>query len=294
MARSLVSRSILSTLLPALATDTCDRGPPPCERLSAGSLGDRNQSSYGFPSCHRGNARTSNSLLLPYDIGGAVCSPYNRYGGNLGDVFSDSRQIGASLRPMVAGTAKLFEIGVHGVYFYAGALAPLPFVDSLYLETHPEKYIASVAAYLESAFPGVRCSPTRGIRLAAGCASEANARYGPSEGDHERPRGFEHQIRAGSGETGTTVGRRRSPSCHGGLERCSESVRQEIDGDGTARFPRRLGDGAASRSNVAVLQSKWNRFTCPSILCPPIVCWAPRKAGYSCPSPSILMRRTEC
>ena len=42
------------------------------------------------------------------------------------------------------------------------------------------------------------------------------------------------------------------------------------------------------------LQSKWNRFTCPSILCPPIVCSAPRKAGYSCSSPSILMRRMEC
>ena len=75
MARSRVSRSILSTLYQLWLPILVIAAPLLVSILAAGSLGNRNQSSYGFPFLSSWQCSDFEQPTTTYDIGGAVCSP---------------------------------------------------------------------------------------------------------------------------------------------------------------------------------------------------------------------------
>jgi hypothetical protein len=46
--------------------------------------------------------------------------------------FTETRALGGRIAETLPSDRSVFEVGAHGLYFYAGRLAPMPFVDSLY------------------------------------------------------------------------------------------------------------------------------------------------------------------
>lgn len=68
------------------------------------------------------------SQLVRYDAETAVLVKY----GYPGAVFAEIRTLGKRLAASMALDTSVFEIGAHGLYFYAARPAPGPFVDSLY------------------------------------------------------------------------------------------------------------------------------------------------------------------
>jgi hypothetical protein len=68
------------------------------------------------------------SQVVLYDAQAAVLHKY----GYVGAVFTEIRAAGKRLAETMPARASLFELGAHGIYFYALRPAPDPFVDSIY------------------------------------------------------------------------------------------------------------------------------------------------------------------
>jgi 4-amino-4-deoxy-L-arabinose transferase-like glycosyltransferase len=66
--------------------------------------------------------------VFQYDARSAVLAKY----GYRGAVFTETRALGGRIAETLPSERSVFEVGAHGLYFYAGRLAPMPFVDSLY------------------------------------------------------------------------------------------------------------------------------------------------------------------
>jgi Dolichyl-phosphate-mannose-protein mannosyltransferase len=67
--------------------------------------------------------------LARYDAGEAVLAKYGEY---MGTVFAEVRRVGKRLAETMPAASSVFEIGAHGLYFYAGRVTTGPFIDSLY------------------------------------------------------------------------------------------------------------------------------------------------------------------
>jgi hypothetical protein len=71
-------------------------------------------------------------------------------------IFAETRELGHRLQCLDATKTqrpKVYELGVHGLYFYANALPPRPFVDSMYLGDWTSEYLAFLTEYLEEKKP---------------------------------------------------------------------------------------------------------------------------------------------
>ena len=90
-------------------------------------------------------------LVAKYDTDGASRAKY----GVLGEVFRETRDIGFNLIRKLPATQSVFEIGAHGLYFYAQRIPPAPFVDSLYSHSHPTKYTEIMGGVLRHSPPDI-------------------------------------------------------------------------------------------------------------------------------------------
>lgn len=68
--------------------------------------------------------------------------------GELGYVFAETRDLGQKIALQGNKNTSIFEIGVHGLYFFANATPPSRFVDSLYSTVQPDKYINNMRKYI--------------------------------------------------------------------------------------------------------------------------------------------------
>jgi hypothetical protein len=65
--------------------------------------------------------------LIRYDAADSAISKY----GELGEIFTETKDLGIRIREEIR-EENIFELGGSGIYFYANARPPAPYVDSLY------------------------------------------------------------------------------------------------------------------------------------------------------------------
>jgi hypothetical protein len=69
-------------------------------------------------------------------------------------IFAETRELGTRLKCFdTTRHVSVYELGAHGLYFYASALPPRPFIDSMYLGDWTDDYLTFLTAHLATEKP---------------------------------------------------------------------------------------------------------------------------------------------